>query len=380
MAYSTYTAEPKLYSVESRGISVFNASPEVDLRIVDLSGIPVRVKIDSKLSYIYLKTGSKTPKEIKDEFLEKYLPLFESMMKHFFKDDSYIYGVYKKKRFFIYDIYTNDNWFTFYDLIRIKNGYKYGDLGFELLPSLVENTRFNTLDVLKIFASEIEKYPEKQKKLYLLPYYATVSATGYSFMPEVSISSLESGNTEEKVFGTYVAPATTPSVFTPEKKKENVKGEENKQEELFDLCELTELSKEERKKIFDDSCNNINQYCIRQNYIFDEAEKSAMVAVSYLWGIWSHLNMRSKIVEYLSQKENYVFLRELNMHTPKNYSYIMLSIWYKYNRENIMRLGVKARKALTSQFISKILKEEFSYFDYVFESILKDTLVKVNAA
>jgi hypothetical protein len=376
MAYSTYAAEPKLYSVETRGISIFNVSPEFDLRVIDLSGIPVRIKIESRFKYIYVKTPAKTLKETKTEFSEKFLPLFQSLMQNFFKDDAYIYGVYKEERFFIYDIYTNNNWFTFYDLTRIEKDYGYQDFGFELLPSLIKEKRFTTLQVLNLFSDIIKENPEKQKKLFIIPYYDLVTATGYGFIPSnILIPNLEAGDTEEKIFGTYVAPATTAPINT--KKNTNVKEGEDKE---LNASSLINLSKDIREKNYQDSKKNITSFILRKKYVLTSEEKTCVIIVSYLWSIWSHLNMRSRIVDYLSQKENYVFMRPLNCEGAKrNYSYLMLGLWFKYNLHNLNRLSDKVRKSLTAEFINKILEEEFSYFDHSFDIILKDALVKIDA-
>jgi hypothetical protein len=376
MAYSTYVAEPKLYSVESRGISIFNVTPEIDLRIVDLSGIPIRIKIDSKFKYIYLKTGVKTSKEIKDEFSARFLTLFESLMTNFFKDDAYIYGVYNDKRLFIYDIYTNNNWFTFYDLTRIEKEYGYHDLGFELLYSLIKEKRFTTLQALQVFSEIIEKNPEKQRKLFILPYYDLVTATGYSFTSSGDgIPALEAGNTEEKIFGTYVGSTVPINV----KKNVSVSEDENKSSKAPLLFEMINLTKDEREKAYKETKDSIFSFIERKKYQLSEDERSCVIIISYLWAMWSHLNMRGKIIDYLSEKNNYIFLRELNRTGNRDYSYLMLSLWYHFNSQNLNRMTSRVRKNLSAAFIRKILEEEFTYFEHCFDIILKDTLVKINA-
>jgi hypothetical protein len=189
---------------------------------------------------------------------------------------------------------------------------------------------------------------------------------------------LEVSDVEEKIYGAYVAPAA-PAVVAPSTKKNiNVNVEEGKDKySLFD--EITELSKLEREKVFNQAKANISSYIERKKYQLTSEEKNCVLLISYLWGLWSHLNLRKKIVEFLSNKNNYIFLRELNMNNNRNYSYLMLALWYRYNSKNLDRLSIQSRKVLSANFVYKILEEEFTYFDRCFDIILKETMVKINA-
>lgn len=426
---TTYAAEPKLTSTEERSYHILKTAPGIVTRVMDLSGIPIRICIDPKYKKVsYRSNGDR--KDLKEFLKEKYLPLFKDLMKSFLNSEAYIYGVLREDKFLVYDFLVNTNWFTYDDLIRIRDEYNYGESGFELLEPIAQGN-FTQMEYLKIFQDILEKDPKKNGKIHIMPYFDIIKSSDYQFKGKVGYYGFGTPDTiDENLCYEYTAPATSAyynnygrnynyggyyagredyydddyasyygeggrySTYPKgkgkeEKKNRSARGKNEDDllawvgdfEELESLdpdlvtqpilhpCNI--LTKPERKIEYEKAFRNIvsffkDKYGVEPN----KTDLPVIKLISYLWGIWSNIAIRSEIVEFLKKEENTKFSQGILCNRTKGYAEMFYALWCRHNRNNIRRLSKQVDKNFNPEFIEKVLTEEFMYFDAAFKPVM----------
>jgi hypothetical protein len=408
--------EPKLTSVEDRSLNILRASSGLMVRIMDLSGIPIRIHIDTKFKKIYFRSNSKNDK-LKTFLDKKYIVLFKDLMTNFFPGEAFLYAVLKDDKLWIYDIYTNSNWFNYEDLITIRDEYRYGEDGMEVLEP-VKIGCFTQLEFFKLFTEIYEKDPKKNGRIHIIPHYNIVTATNYLYQGKNGYNGFGIPETEELLYSDYVAPPAsqygshwpggkyydgyeyeddysnswwdkreedqkkkTPSetlINDKDLKELEVLSEEDfeitphKEITLEEILPFEILTKEERKHEYKQAYANIKSFFVRKNNAEPtQTDNHFLMLISYLWGVWSNYHLRPFILNFLSSEEGKEFKYLILNDKANGYTKLFMTLWEKYNMSNINRLSVKAKVFYNSFYIRKIMQEEFAYYDAVFSETLK---------
>lgn len=247
---------PSLSSIESNRIKdlTYVENYFEELRLIRLSGFPVRLKINK--NYVEL-----TSTEVEID-LSAYKPIFEKLM-NFFYGDGYVYGYVNNNKLVVYDIYTNDNFFSSRDLERIS---------FETCLPIAEpiyegNFSFDFL--ISVLNKKINNEGIPAEELYLLPSVYINDKREWVETKEKEIDTVILGEKKtypvyNSTYGTYNNLTTNNNIIEPVKPNKKEK-EPNK---IIKYPVFILSTKEERTAIFNETYKNISKYIEKNSKFF----------------------------------------------------------------------------------------------------------------
>jgi hypothetical protein len=394
--YSQYGAvtEPKLSSIEKRSLGIFSTPSDYMVRIVDLTGIPVKISITPSMKKIKSFTSGKTEKVEVVLKKENYINFFKKILAEFNQNETFIYGIVKNHKFFIYDILINENWMNF-DLLTflVENDFK--EFKLDLLEPIKMGV-FTTVELLDIYSAVFEKYPEKNGKLYILPFFNSINANGYFYIGNNDFHPIGTEGKDDLLYEEVrpITPYVQPLLPNALQEESNKKyyWEYSKQQYIqsaiyrstnggiidlkkneIDLIEQKPMvanvifNRQERTALFLTTLKNIKKYLLEQKLDYFSTkdflpQQKAIVNIAYLYGLWSSMKMRSTVYEFLSKNENSKIEDLYFIDENKGLSALFIALWNTYNSENIKRISKDSKAFMTEEFIGMVLKEEFVLF------------------
>lgn len=244
---TNYTV-PTLSSLEDHGIKdlISVGNYEEELRLVQLTGIPVRIRIDK--DYVELNS---TENEIN---LSAYKECFIKLMK-FFYGVGYIYGYMNGNKLTVYDIYTNDNFFSTRDLNIIEK-----ETGLPVVKPIFEGN-FTSEFIISIFNKKINEEKIPANELFILPSVYINDEREWATAKAKETSTVIYGKKPEKTYVNNYGywDNTLKRWVTPEEQKK--KEEEKtvvKNHSQYDVFQFS--TKKERTEIFNETYKNVSKY------------------------------------------------------------------------------------------------------------------------
>lgn len=279
---------PELSSLETnRIVDIYNIdSVPYFTRVLKLSGTEVRIKFDK--TYIEVNTTEETVN------LSKYSNMFSQLLQ-FFYGTAYLFGVVDEKNdLLVYDVYTNDNYFSTRDL-------KYLEKMFCLpvaAPVIEGKLTFNNL--IDIYSSLKNDY------VVVLPSVYVNDNRNYVELKEDIVSKVIFG--EKPVFPAYNYYNSSyyynnNNYYNSSKKKETPKPKEVKPK--IGAYALT--TKEERGSIFKEVYKNVSNYLgTITSKDTDEWWKKKGKRYCYLYSIHTLPSTRQLFFDYVINNLDYI--------------------------------------------------------------------------
>ena len=244
---TNYTV-PTLSSLEDHGIKdlISVGNYEEELRLVQLTGIPVRIRIDK--DYVELNS---TENEIN---LSAYKECFIKLMK-FFYGVGYIYGYMNGNKLTVYDIYTNDNFFSTRDLNIVEK-----ETGLPVVKPIFEGN-FTSEFIISVFNKKINEEKIPANELFILPSVYINDEREWATVKAKETSTVIYGKKPEKTYVNNYGywDNTLKRWVTPEEQKK--KEEEKtvvKNHSQYDVFQFS--TKKERTEIFNETYKNVSKY------------------------------------------------------------------------------------------------------------------------
>jgi len=253
---TNYTV-PTLSSLEDHGIKdlISVGNYEEELRLVQLTGIPVRIRIDK--DYVELNS---TENEIN---LSAYKECFIKLMK-FFYGVGYVYGYINGNKLTVYDIYTNDNFFSTRDLNIIEK-----ETGLPVVKPIFEGN-FTFDFIISVLNKKINDEKIPADELFILPSVYINDGRECVTSKAKEISTV--------IYGKKPEPKTYPNnyahwdnvlkcwVYPKEEEKEEKEKTTAKNHNQYDVFRFS--TKEERTEIFNETYKNVSKYVEKNKSTF----------------------------------------------------------------------------------------------------------------
>lgn len=244
---TNYTV-PTLSSLEDHGIKdlISVGNYEEELRLVQLTGIPVRIRIDK--DYVELNS---TENEIN---LSAYKECFIKLMK-FFYGVGYIYGYMNGNKLTVYDIYTNDNFFSTRDLNIIEK-----ETGLPVVKPIFEGN-FTSEFIISVFNKKINEEKIPANELFILPSVYINDEREWATAKAKETSTVIYGKKPEKTYVNNYGywDNTLKRWVTPEEQKKKEKEKTVvKNHSQYDVFQFS--TKKERTEIFNETYKNVSKY------------------------------------------------------------------------------------------------------------------------
>lgn len=368
---TNYTV-PSLSSLESNGIkdlSSVNSCHFENLRVIRLTGVPVRIRVDK--DYVELTS---TENEID---LKAYKGVFEKLM-GFFYGVGYIFGYVNDGKLSVYDIYTNDNYFSTRDMAIIEK-----EFGLPIAEPIVEGNL--TLEyIIGVLDKKINNEQIPAEELHILPsVYINETRTWAETKPK-EISTIILG---EKVTYTQKYDYDKKTwVYTPvssqvgslldtisvaEVAKETKP--KNNGAVLLPTSKVYKLStKEERVHIFKETYKNICTYISKNTFTNQEMRWWSANGrfLTYLYSIHTLPSTRSIIYDYA---KNYDIEYYASLGTISEKWELLFEDYFVQEFSHSERLMKLTSQYNFSYFFEEFFQEELEAFDkfYVKEADLK---------
>ena len=243
---TNYTV-PTLSSLEDHGIKdlISVGNYEEELRLVQLTGIPVRIRIDK--DYVELNS---TENEIN---LSAYKECFIKLMK-FFYGVGYIYGYMNGNKLTVYDIYTNDNFFSTRDLNIIEK-----ETGLPIVKSIFEG-KFTSEFIISVLNKKINEEKIPANELFILPSVYINDEREWETAKTKEISTVIYGKKPEKTYVNNYGhwDYTLKCWVYPEEQKKKEEKTVVKNHNQYDVFQFS--TKKERTEIFNETYKNVSKY------------------------------------------------------------------------------------------------------------------------
>jgi len=336
----TYYTIPAISSLNDNKVDLLENRLE-ELRVLRLKGDFVRLRVDKN----YIECDSYV-----DVDLSKYKKIFENISQ-FFYGIGYLFGCVDNGELVIYDIYTNENYFSSRDLKRVSEL-----TGLPIAEPLVEG-RIEIKKILNEFSKE---------DLYILP-------SVYIDIPKVvpkTVSKIVFG--KEPTYNYYTPPVTTsvsnvnvvqPEVLSPNKK------------EIFILT-----TKEERTAIFNETYKNVSKYVEDHKKVLSKEDldwwKKNGKYITYLYSIHTLPSTRQLIWDFIDFECNYCLdeTESLFVLDAEQFSWILVDFfWDQY--QDIIPRKIELEADFSIYFYN-CFKEEL---EILFSFYEKESLINLGA-
>lgn len=359
---------PDISSLEDNEIKEFSSVELIpqELRIVHLNGSFARIEVNTDG---YCELSSYDEVDINEEDKK----IIESLMKNFFYGKAYLFGVVNEGNFLVYDIRTNDNYFSYRDLQVLNKIY-----GLKLAETFFDGY-IHYDDLISLLNSKIET-GLLIEDLHILPSMYLNDKREYETIKEEVVKSIIVGEKPApKVYNTWSGSSSgycggtyrpsTPAVSTPpatnstavQPTKEQV--EENNKKEAFRIT-----TKDERTAIFQEVLKNLTTYInakvktTAQDFVIDFWNKHG-VKFAYLYAIYSLPKTRHIIYNFIKDNKT---MYEINGYLTSSeiWAEIFLDFFETYHSVELKNFVSKWDDYVA---MALLFQEEFEAFETFYE-------------
>jgi hypothetical protein len=277
---------PTLSSIKEHEIKNLSSieNYEEELRLIRITGIPVALKVTK--DYVELNS---TEEEIN---LSAYKEVFVKLM-NFFYGTGTIYGFIQDGNLIVYDINTNDNFFSTRDMAILEK-----ETGLPIVKPIAEGN-FTFEEILSILNEKINDEKIPADELHILPSVYINDPREWADIKPKETSKIIFGEKKAAPATTYVYyPPTTVSTTTATTKKPKEKKAKNLDD--YEIAQWT--TKEDRTAIFVETYKNISDYIDKNIVLFSENclkwWKKYGKYITYFYAIHMLPNTRMILWEY----------------------------------------------------------------------------------
>ena len=358
---TVYTA-PKLLSLGDNGIKDFLSVADYlpQLRLVQLTGVPVRIELNKDK---YVEVNS----EEEEIDLSAYNKIFEELF-GFFYGTAYLYGFVDNNKLSIYDIFTNDNYFSTRDLLMLEAEYKLpivkpiveGTFTFAYLIEVLnkkingENLDWDTFHLLpSVYVDDNRTYPKaaepKIESKVILGEKKTYTPTTYYYNSSSTANNAASNTATSTTAVTDVG-----------------KTAKNKNDVIF-VEIFKDSDKKARQQIFDETLKNVNAYVKSMGDTLTEEQRTWFTKngkfFTYLYSILTLPETRDIVYDYCV---TYVLnWTEYAKPIEVKWAYLFVDL-FKEMFSNLMEQKKVTIEGKTYDMVALFFKEEFIEFDKFF--------------
>lgn len=373
-------ADTKIFSFYEREIKIENIHDEMAINIFLKKGLPSSVKINkdyklskSKNKVEFLKEHSEffKAKVLKDL---KFASLIKSLKKEMFSADAILYGFFNDLDFYIYDIFTNTNYFSFCDLEKICYEWGYETIGLHLMKPILSGYKTKE-EVITFLGNMMIENNNKLSDYFIIPYYPEVSSTTYNFYDTPKVPS---DSEEEIIFEepeVIIEPENVPSLdFVPEFIEEAENNYPTLEQMNFRLAQENDKIKNKsmfKKNIlpgslpaFNNALEVIKDHIDWNKVVLNKDEYDLIEIIAFLWSMWGTSSTLAIVNTHIN---NFLKRPESKNLTPlKSMPFVFYEIWTTKEADIINYC--KSKKAFTPTLLEKILDDEFYYLNQALET------------
>jgi hypothetical protein len=328
------TTLPQLYSTELNKVDFQNLKEnKTELRVVYLDGYYASIEISSKESILLCENENSDLDKKNREIIEK-------LSEEFFYGKAVLYGVIKNDEFYVYDINTNENFFSSRDINYLKEKF-----GLKTVETILEGY-FSTEDYIKVL-NEKMLAGYNCEKIVLLP---NVYINDKREQDEEIIYETQLIKKQEIVkipnynycFG-YQDYDDTPVVTKPKKEKAEV---------------LKTSTKDERREIYSQVLKNVTAYVEKIKPELSEQElnfwRKNGAMFCYLYSIYTLPKTRELIYNFLDKM---YFYKSGYITDSEELGEVMFEMFDAYHSDAIDKHNIRWLDADT---FCKLFKEELT--------------------
>lgn len=349
---TVYTV-PKLSSLSDNGIKDLFSVAEypTQLRLIQLTGTPVRIEINK--NYVEINCEDESIN------LSAYNEMFKGLME-FFYGTAYLYGCVNDDKLIVYDVFTNDNYFSTKDMGFLERTYNV-----PIVTPLAEGN-FEPAEIIATMHQLVIGKEIPMDEIHILPTVYVVDNREYeTFKPEMFTKIIYG---EKK---SYSSTTTTTAVATTTTKTEPKKID-LKELEVFEL-----VTKAERTSIYNETMKNVSAYfeTIKDKLpqaCIDWWKKNGLV-LTYVYAIHTLPKTRNLIYEYAA---SYILPSEyLKKPVEDKWAAVFLDmIDDKYYNTELLRRFIATLN--NYDYFAMIFKQELLILNSFYEKEMKDEIEK----
>lgn len=331
------TTLPQLYSTEINKVDFQNLKEnKTELRVVYLDGYYASIEINSKESILLCENENSDLDKKNREIIEK-------LSKEFFYGKAVLYGVIKNDEFYVYDINTNENFFSSRDINYLKEKF-----GLKTVETILEGY-FSTEDYIKVL-NEKMLAGYNCEKIVLLPnvYINDKREKDDEVVYETQlIKKQEIVKTPNYYYG-YQDYDDTPQVVTKQKETAEV---------------LKTSTKDERREIYSQVLKNVTAYVEKIKPGLSEQEinfwRKNGAMFCYLYSIYTLPKTRELIYKFLDKM---YFYKSGYITDGEELGEVMFEMFDAYHSDSIDKHNIRW---LDADIFCKLFKEELTVlFDF----------------
>lgn len=273
------TTLPQLYSTELNKVDFQNLKEnKTELRVVYLDGYYASIEISSKESILLCENENSDLDKKNREIIEK-------LSEEFFYGKAVLYGVIKNDEFYVYDINTNENFFSSRDINYLKEKF-----GLKTVETILEGY-FSIEDYIKVLNEKMLAGYNCEKIVLLPNVYINDKREQDDVIYETQlIKKQEIVKTPNYYYGYQDYNDDTPVTTIPKKEKAEV---------------LKTSTKDERKEIYLQVLKNVTAYVEKIKSELSEQEinfwRKNGAMFCYLYSIYTLPKTRELIYNFLDK-------------------------------------------------------------------------------
>lgn len=331
------TTLPQLYSTELNKVD-FQSLKEnkTELRVVYLDGYYASIEINSKESILLCENENSDLDKKNKEIIEK-------LSEEFFYGKAVLYGVIKNDEFYVYDINTNENFFSSRDINYLKEKF-----GLKTVETILEGY-FSTEDYIKVL-NEKMLAGYNCEKIVLLPnvYINDKREKDEEIIYETQlIEKQEIVKTPNYYYGYQDYDDDTPVATKPKK-------------ESAEVLKIT--TKDERREIYSQVLKNVTLYVGKIRTGLSEQERNFWIKngamLCYLYSIYTLPKTRKLIYDFLDK----MYFYKSYITDGDELGDAMFEMFDAYHSDSLDKHNIRWLDAVT---FCKLFKEELTVlFDF----------------
>lgn len=355
--YYQKTNLPDYSTIQINAINILSHDESLPVRLLDLKGTKVRFYINKTNNNVHYNIDDK----VEPETMLKYQETFKQLMNNFFFGDTYIYCVLKNNILYIYDIYTNNNWLSLKDMLKIQNEYNYGNIGFNVLPPIVSGIVPTSKLLEAIVSSTNQKYLKLFHEVYIE--YETEEKVVDNSKKDILFYGTEPTYSYNNNYNYYNDDYYNDGYsygynYKPKKKVEVVT-----LNKVSSIKEFKDVSKESRSTLFKETNKNVNDYIEKNNIELTAEETKVKMIICYLYSLNCSMTTRKYLYDYYNEEfcidaNNFHLIQE-ELDDVKLLSHVFQQYWFKEFKSLISK---NLRTLIKPETIYKLLKEELEVF------------------
>ena len=317
-------AEPKIISYKEKGIKLDNIKEGIPINIFQKKGVPFSIKVEQDSTYLVRKPKieyyQKDQKFVREVILkDKQLwDLIGALKRSFMSTDNILYGFYIDGKAYFYHMFANTNFFTYSDMKKIRDFYKYGERGFNLLESIFSGYE-KPENVLSIISEYIKENHLSVDDIFIIPEHQEISAPTYKYLDSIvestDLDQKEDEFVEEKK--EEKLPELPVIDFPKEEEKtiENItedeiekllnqleekKGISTCQNEIIDPHLHSSKDIKLISKDFSYTLRNLRLFIKENDIKLTENEFNIIVPLAAMWTYWSNYEIMATVRKYIT--------------------------------------------------------------------------------